>query len=383
MNKSFRYRLYPTKDQIVSLESHLRSACELYNCALEERKGAWNRSRKSVTCYDQCKYLKDMRSEGLLHIDNSQCCQNVLHRLDKTFKAFFARIKRGDKPGFPRFKSSRRYNSLTFPVYGNGCKLLDKHVYFQGIGNIKVKLHRPVLGVIKTSSIKREGDKWFVTFSATCNSNPLETSELNIGVDVGLTNFAVLSDGSEIDNPRLYKAGEDKLRAAHRTVDRRQNKKSNRRRKSIKSLSKMYAKIRHRRSDFHHKVSRMLVNKYGTIVVEDLNIKGLSRGILAKSVHDAGWGLFLEKLAYKAESAGREFIKVDPRGTSQTCTCGNKVPKKLSQRQHLCTECGLSQGRDHTSAQVILQRGVGNRPSVANVEVVNSSVGREALQEVV
>lgn len=379
MNKSFKYRIYPTKEQIFILESQLKGACELYNAALEERMGAWKKAKKSIRLYEQCKHLKYLRAEGLLSLPNSHCSQNVLHRLDKAFKAFFNRVERGEKPGYPRFKTARRYDSITFPRYGAGCKLLDKHIYIQGVGNVKIKLHRSVEGEIKNVSVKREVGKWFVFLAVEYFPEALPNSTLETGIDVGLTTFAAMSDGSEIDNPRFYEESQIKLRVASRIIARRPNKKSNRRRKAVQTVSLLHEKIRNQRSDFHHKISRMLVNKYGTIVVEDLNIVGLSRGFLAKFVSDAGWGLFLNKLAYKAESAGREFIKVDPRGTSQTCTCGNKVPKKLSKRQHLCLECGLSQGRDHTSAQVILQRGVGNRPSVANVEVVNSSVGREAL----
>ena len=135
----------------------------------------------------------------------------------------------------------------------------------------------------------------------------------------------------------------------------------------------MYVHVRNQRADFQHKLSRDLVNQYGLIAVEDLNVKGLASGMLAKSVRDAGWSQFINFLSYKAECAGRVLMKVDPRGTSQTCLCGERVPKTLSDRWHRCPACGLSASRDHVSAQVILQR-AGNRPSGANVEVVNSCV---------
>jgi putative transposase len=158
----------------------------------------------------------------------------------------------------------------------------------------------------------------------------------------------------------------------------RRKKASHRRRKAVLLLQRVHAHIQNQRADFHHKVSRQIVNGYGTIAVEDLKVKGLAASRLAKSVNDAGWSEFLSKLSYKAEDAGRVFVKVDPRGTSQTCLCGANVPKRLSDRWHHCTACGLSLGRDHVSAMVILQRAwIGL--SGANVGVVDSSVAREAV----
>ena len=378
MRKSFKYRIYPNREQMDCLAYQLREACDLYNCAIQERIGAWKTCGKSINYYDQANQLKQMRSEGLIGVANYSVCQDVLRRLNKTFNAFFQRIKRGQKPGFPRFKPNQRYDTLTFPSYGDGCKLKDRLLYIQGIGDIKVKLHRPVDGKIKTVSIKREAGRWFAIFSVECDLAPLPASTEAVGIDVGLSAFATLDDGTEIYNPRFFEEAQRKLRVASRRLSRRKNKKSNRRRKSVQILQRQYAQIQNQRRDFHHKLSRRLVNRYGLIAVEDLNIKGLSSGMLAKQVHDAGWGSFLNMLAYKAESAGREFVKVDPRGTSQTCLCGARVPKGLSNRWHSCSACGLERARDHVSAQLILSR-AGTRPSVANVEDVISCVDREAV----
>lgn len=377
MRKSFKYRLYPTGTQTEFLEHQLREACDLYNCALQERIGAWKTCRISLNYYDQANQLKQMRSEELIGVSNYSVCQDVLRRLNKTFSAFFSRIKRGERPGFPRFKSRRRWDSITFPSYGDGCKLNSRLLYIQGIGQIKVKLHRPIEGKIKTVTIKREAGRWFAVFSVECDPVPLPESDKSIGIDVGLTAFATLSDGSEIDNPRFGKDAQRKLRIAQRRLARRTNKKSNRRRKAIQMLQRQFAHVRNQRRDFHHKVSRSLVNQYGLIAVEDLNIKGLSSGMLAKQVHDAGWGSFLNMLAYKAESAGRELVKVDPRGTSQTCLCGARVPKRLQDRWHSCTACGLECDRDHVSAQLVLRLGLSLR-SITWPDV-RVSVLREAV----
>jgi putative transposase len=350
----------------------------LYNCALQERRDAWKVCRKSINYYDQAHQLKAMRAAGLIGLANFSCCQDVLRRVDKTYKAFFAPVKRGDKPGFPRFKPWRRYGSVTFPSYGDGCGLLDSgKLRVQGAGHIKVKLHRPVEGAIKTVTVKRDAGRWFACFSVEREAKPLPPSGEAVGIDVGLTSFAVLSDGSEISNPEYYRQAQARLRRSQRKVARRK-KGGHRRRKAVRELQRAHAHVRNQRSDFHHKLSRDLVDQHGAIAVEDLNVKGLSGGMLARSVHDAGWDGFLQKLSYKAECAGRVLVKVDPRGTSQTCVCGASVPKTLADRWHECPACGLSAGRDVASAQVILQR-ARIEPSRPNVEVVVSCVPREAV----
>jgi putative transposase len=227
----------------------------------------------------------------------------VLRRLDKTFQAFFARVRRGEKPGFPRFRSFRRYDSITFPSYGDGCRLLDDgKLRIQGAGLVKIKLHRPVEGEIKTVTIKRDVNHWYVCFSVERDGVALPESSEEIGIDVGLDSFVALSNGMEIGNPGHLKRGLAHLR--HRG------------RKAATLVAKAHRKIRNQRAAFHHDLSRWLVERYGLIAVEDLNIKGLSRGILAGPVHDAGWNSFFAKLSYKAASAGRDLVKEDPRETS-------------------------------------------------------------------
>jgi putative transposase len=378
MRFAYKYRLYPTKAQVQFLENQLHEACDLYNAALQERRDAWKVCRKRIHYYDQAKQLKPMRAEGLIGLANFSCCQDVLRRLDKTFKAFFARVRSGERPGFPRFRSLRSYDSITFPSYGDGCRLLDDgKLRIQGAGLIKVKLHRAVEGEIKTVTIKREVNHWYVCFSVQRDTVALPESSQDIGIDVGLDSFAALSNGTEIDNPRHLQRGLARLRRAQRRFCRRK-RGSQRCRKAAVQVAKAHRKIRHQRAAFHHDVSRWLVKRYRLIAVEDLNIKGLSQGRLAGPVNDAAWNCFFAKLSYKAESAGRVLVKVDPRGTSQTCVCGTAVPKTLAERWHECPACGLSAARDVVSAQVILQRARIGR-SRHNVEDVVSCVPREAV----
>ena len=362
MRKTFKYRLYVTTQQDVALGGQLSEACRLYNAALQERTEAYRTHHKSINYYDQAAQLTEIRKAGDLGLPNCHCAQDVLKRLDKAFKAFFQRIKRGQKPGFPRFKSRRRYDSITFPSHGDGNKLLPSgHLFVQGVGNIKVKLHRPLHGKIKTVSVKRECEHWYVCFSVETSVQPLPETDAAVGIDVGLSSFATLSNGTEIENPRLYRKAQKKLRRAQRRVSRRK-KGSKRRRKAVVLLRKIHQHIFNQRNDHQHKLARMLVNQFGMIFVEDLNIKGLAGGMLSKQIHDVSWASFIAKLAYKAEEAGRQLVKVDPRGTSQRCPCGAKVPKKVSDREHVCTKCRLVTSRDHASAMEILRLGLSLQP---------------------
>jgi putative transposase len=375
MRFAYKYRCYPTRPQAEFLAGELREACSLYNAAKQERDDAWKTCRKSINYYTQANQLKAMRADGCLTLTNFSCCQDVLRRVEKTYKAFYARVRRGDKPGFPRYRSARRYNSITFPSYGNGCRLLPNgKLRIQGAGHVKVNLHRPLEGTVKTVTIKREADQWFVCFSVERAAvQPLPHSSRATGIDVGLDSFAVLADGTKIENPRHRRNAQAHLRRCQRKVARRK-KGGNRRRKAVLLFQRVHIHVRNQRADFHHKLSRQLVNEYGVIAVEDLNVKGLASGMLAKFVRDAGWASFIEMLSRKAESAGRVLVKVNPYGTSQTCTCGNCVPKTLADRWHDCPACGLSASRDHVSAQVILQRSGWNTPSSVNVEEVISCV---------
>jgi putative transposase len=354
MRKTFKYRLFTTTLQSEMLDVQLGEACRLYNAALQERRDAW-KQRVSINYYTQANQLKEIRAAGDLVLANFSCCQDILRRVNKTYEAFFRRVKRGEKAGYPRYKSCRRFDSITFPSYGDGTKLNDNMLRVQGVGQVEVKLHRPVSGKIKTVTVKRECGKWYACFSVECEAKPLPVSTKEIGIDVGLTAFATLSNSKSVPNPRWYQQAEAKLRRAQRKVARRK-KGSHRRRKAVQLLQKIHQRIKNQRSEFQHKFTFWLVQNFGVIAVEDLNVKGLAGGMLAKSVHDVSWAAFFSKLTYKAENAGRALKAVNPRGTSQTCMCGAKVWKELSDREHVCTACGLIAPRDVVSAQVILQR---------------------------
>ena len=359
MRRTFRYRVYPNRLQSEALDAQLGEACRLYNGALQERRDAWRQARRSVSYYEQANQLKAIRADGSLALANFSACQDVLRRVDKAFRAFFSRVKAGRKAGYPRFRSRRRYDTLTFPAYGDGCRLRPNgRLYLQGAGEIKVKLHRPVDGVIKTVSVKREAGRWYALFSCEVEPAALPPSDEAVGIDLGLTTFAVLSDGSEIANPRYARKAAAAVRRAQRKVARRK-RRSNGRRKAVVLLQKAHAHVVHQRNDFHHKAARALVDRFGLIVVEALNVKSLAGSMLARSVHDAAWGMFLDRLDEKAESAARQVVRVNPNGTTQRCSgCQTVVPKTLSLRWHDCPACGLSLSRDENAAREILRLGL-------------------------
>lgn len=360
MRKAFLYRLYINKTQSDKLDSLMNTARELYNAALQERRDAWKCQRKSLNYYNQANELKELRREiSEVALLNYSATQDMLRRLDKSFKSFFRRVKNGEKAGFPRFKGYDRFNSLTFPTYGDGIKIKGNRLYIQNVGLVKIKMHRILEGKINTATIKRECGKWYVVFSNTVEIKPLPASDKTVGIDVGLTSFAVTSDGEYIENPRYLREAETILRVSQRSVSRKK-KGSHNRRKAVILLAKNHLKVKRQRADFAHKVADNLVRTYGRIAVEDLRIKNMVRNHhLARSISDAGWGQFVNILSYKAEYAGRDFVQVNPNGTSQICSgCGSIVQKNLSTRIHNCPNCGLSLNRDFNAALNIKRLGL-------------------------
>jgi putative transposase len=318
--------------------------------------------KTSISYSQQSKQLREIRAAGDLSLANYTSCQDVLRRVEKTFTAFFRRVRRGQKAGYPRFKSVTRFHSYTFPKYGNGCKLREnKRLHMQGVGELKVKLHRPVAGRIKTVTLRRDCSRWYVCFNVEIDlPPPLPATGNATGIDVGITSFAVLSNGTTIKNPRYYQTAQAKLRRVQRKVCRRK-KTSSRRKKAVRELKLVHQHIKNQRRDFHHQVARKLINQYDLIAFEKLNIKGLVRSRFAKPLHDVGWGRFLAILSDKAAEAGREIVRVNPNGTSQRCPCGAPVPKTLAVRWHHCPSCQLSVPRDQASALEILRLGLSLR----------------------
>jgi len=360
VRKTFKYKLQPTAEQEGTLGFILRRCRELYNAGLEERREAWRMSRVNITMAGQSAQLPDIKPERPEYQDlHSQVLQDVLARLDRAFRAFFRRVKHGETPGYPRFKSSNRYASFTYKQFGNGATLDNGFLVLSKIGRIAVRWSRPLEGAPKTVTIRREADGWYVTFScADVPIKPLPLTGQETGIDLGLESFATLAEGSQIANPRIFRVAEMNLKRAQRRMSRRV-KGSKRRRKAVTLLAKAHARVRRARADFHHKTALALVRQYDTIYHEDLQPANMVKNHqLAKSISDAGWSAFLTILSFKAVEAGKTVVAVPAAFTSQACSgCGVLVHKGLSVRWHACPECGTSLHRDHNAALNILARG--------------------------
>ena len=378
MRKTFKYRLYPNQETTSKLYWTLDRCRELYNAALSERKDAYKYAGISVSYYDQQNDLPEIKNVIREEYQDiaAHVLQDVLRRLDKAMQAFFRRVKNGETPGYPRFQGRDRYDSFTYPDIA-GWKLEGNQLHLSKIGTVKVVLHRPIEGKMKTVTIKREGDEWYVSFSCeVAEPEKLPVSYEDVGIDLGVSHLATLSNGIMIEHPRYHRRAKSKLEVAHQAVSRKK-KGSHRRDKAKKQLSKAYRKVRNQRKDFLHKESRKLVNQYQVIVFEDIKASNLtkkpkpkkdendkfipngaaSKGGLNKSILDASWGMFVDLCSSKAEEAGRTLLKVSPKFTSQICSnCGTIRRKDLSERWHSC-DCGAELDRDVNAAINILARG--------------------------
>lgn len=386
MRKTFKYRIYPTKETERKLFWTLTRCRELYNAALSERKDAYKYAGKRVNYYDQQNDLPEIKAEIREEYQDiaAHVLQDVLRRLDKAFQNFFRRCKNGENPGYPRFQGRNRYDSFTYPD-GAGWKLtreelgkkLKGTLHLTKIGESKIILHRPIIGKIKTVTIKREVDEWYVTFSCEVEEpEKLPTSYEDVGIDLGVTHLATLSNGEMIEHPRYYRKAQKVLEQRQQALSRKK-RGSHRRDKARKAVAKAHRKIARQRKDFQHKAAKKLVERYQVLVFEAIQTGNLTRkpkpkqdengtylpngastkGGLNKSILDAGWSQFVQVCTYKAAWAGRTLIKVDPKFTSQVCSgCGQVRKKDLSERWHSC-DCGTELDRDVNAAINILERG--------------------------
>ncbi|MCW6511529.1 RNA-guided endonuclease InsQ/TnpB family protein [Lichenifustis flavocetrariae] len=355
--RSYKFRIRPNRAQSLALDAMLRDFCGLYNACLQQRIEAYERRRVSLRYSNQASELKACRTDdpdGLGRWSFS-ALQQVLRRVDQTYAAFFKR-----KRGFPRFRASARYHAATFRV-GDGMTIKkDRRIGIVGIpGAIKVRWHRDMLKGAKlgTGILTRQNGKWFVVFSVEAGfAEACGTGD--IGIDFGLNSLIATSDGETVEAPRFARKAQAAQRRRQRALARCK-RGSKRRLKAKHRLAVGSAKIANQRRDFAHKLSRSLVNRYKRIAFEDLNLTGLKRGMLARSIHDAAWSQIVQFTQYKAESADTEVKMVDPRGTSQTCPmCGIIQAKTLKIRVHRC-ECGAVLDRDVAAGMIVKQRAFG------------------------
>jgi len=368
MIKSYKFRIFPSKKQIRILNQHLEECRWLYNYCIEERREAWKKNKMSLSCFDQINNLSKLkRNRVSLNNVYAQVLQEVIKRVDLAFKGFYRRVKNKEKPGYPRFKGKNRYNSLTYPQLGFVVDTEGSNIQLSKIGVIYVKLTQDIEdieGKLKTCTIKRSPTgKWYVILTCEFEPKPLPKNDKIIGIDVGVKHFIVLSDGNKIENPKFILKEEKNLTKAQRKLSRL-TKDTKDWKKQRRVVARIHERITWRRQDFIHKVSREIVNKYGVIVIEDLNVKEMVRKkknkkrSLSKLISDAAWKDFCHKLAYKAEWAGRQVVAVDPKYTSQICSeCGFQQKMSLNKRKFVCRNCNFEADRDYNAARNIERLG--------------------------
>ncbi|NET82396.1 MAG: transposase [Moorea sp. SIO1F2] len=382
MRAAYQYRLRLTKSQEVEIEKWLDMLRHQYNYLLADRFNWYEQNRCSINSCPLVCYLPDLRNNPdyfsqkktlpqlkkdrpWYKVVQSQVLQDCVKRVDLAFKRFLKGDSNGKKSGRPRFKGKNRYKSFTFPSLSKN-PINGNIMTLPKFGKVKMIYHRPIPEgfKVKTATITRKADGYYVTLSIQDDSVPdiipVDSASNPVGIDMGLKSFLVKSDGSEVPIPQYYRKAQKRLKKIQKAVSR-SKKGSNNRKKVVTKLGKAHKKVADTRKDFHFKTAKELLDNHDLVAHEKLNIKGLAKTKMAKSVLDAGWGQFLSILSTKAENAGLLTVAVNPRNTSQNCSnCGTKVPKKLKDRIHSCPHCGYTADRDVNAAINILKLAVGH-----------------------
>ncbi|NES80008.1 MULTISPECIES: transposase [unclassified Okeania] len=384
MRTAYQYKLRPNKEQIATIQLWLELLRRQYNYRLGERFSWWSENRCPVNAcplvmpipqlrdnpdyYSQKKDLVNTKDKfpeyKLIH---SQVCQDCIKRVKLAFDRWFKADKNGQRLGKPRFKGKGRYRSFTYPQIKLNC-IEGNQINLPKIGKVKLIQHRPIPEgfIIKTVTISRKADGYYVTLSLEDKSVPALTTKVEptlkntLGIDMGLKEFLVTSEGESVPIPQYYRKSQQRLKTLQKCLSRKK-KGSKRWLKAVEAVAKQHKKVADRRKDFHFKTANELLSKAEVIAHENLNIKGLAKSRLSKSINDAGWGQFLSILTVKAENAGQKTIGVNPKNTSQDCSnCGKKVDKELNIRTHSCPHCGIAIDRDVNAAINIKNRAVGH-----------------------
>jgi putative transposase len=380
MRRAYKFRAYPTRRQEQRAQALLDAHRHLYNAALEERREAW-RHGVTIRYGNQSAQLAEIRradpdGQGRWSFTSQQ---QTLRRLDHAFQGFFQRVRAGRRAGYPRFKTAARWDSVDF-VDRDGARWRDPEgrwavAYFQGVGQVKVKAHRPVVGRVKTLRLRREARRWYVIVVAEQQPLPLAATGREIGLDVGVARFAVTSDGQVVANPRFLAATTGELAAVQRSIAGCRPGSNNRSR-ARRKFAKLHRTLANQRRDFHHQTARKLVDACDVIAVEDLAITNMTRSAsgtveapgrnvaakagLNRSILDAGWGQFLAILLAKAEGAGRRVVKVNPRDTSITCClCGARCVRPR-QDTVICPVHGGMDADQNGARNILTRAGLGS-----------------------
>lgn len=354
IRKTFKYRIFPTNKQKRKLDFFLKECCWLYNYFLDYHKDFYIKNNRTITRFELQKLIPELKKQRQsLNDVCGQVLQDTTTRIRDAFGLFFKRIKNKKDHGYPRYKTEEKYRSITYAQYKNSWRFTkdNKKISLVKIGKIKIKLHRKIEGIPKTISIKKTlTGKWYATILCEIEQN-INKKEYKkcIGVDVGIHNFATLSDGNIIKNPEFNCKVKNKLKKAYK-----KNK--------INVIRKIHEKISNKRHNFIHQQSKYISENYDLVVIEDLNVNSIigKKHICSKKILDCGWGYFLRQLSYKVENTGGKLIKVNPAYTSKYCSkCGHRNDQiKLRNRIFICECCGEKIDRDLNSAKNILALGI-------------------------
>ena len=371
MQRTFKYKLEPSFKQREALFNIFNFCRFLYNSALEERITSYKNNKKSVSYREQSSFLPEIKTmfpkeTSLIY---SQTLQQTLKQVDTAYKNFFRRVKeKASKAGFPRFKNKNRFRSILFPqvkpdLSGTCIKLTSNKVRIYGVGKVKIRYHRPIEGIAKQCRIVKQNDNFYLCI--ICDkipAKPLPKTGKTVGIDLGLDSFVTMDDGTKFHHPKPYKTSLEKLQYRQRKLSLK-IKGSNNRNKQKKLVAKTYEKITNQREDYQYKLANKIVKENDVIVVEKLNVKNMleAKGfeVSKRNIQDASWGKFIEKLTYKAESADKLLLKVDPRNTSKMCFQCGTIKKNLALRDRIfnCETCGLAIDRDINAAKNIKRLG--------------------------
>ena len=373
MKITYKYRIYPTHKQAAQLDDWLEILRRLWNFSLVDREAAYKERKETLSSYTQMKHLTVSRAKyPQLQAIPVGFARGILCNLDLAYQAFFRRCKKGEeKKGFAKYKKVGEVNSLVDRDAKGRRWVRDGKLSLPKLGLVRMVYHRPIPGdfVIAMVVVRRVAGKWYVSLAgddsltAPENDKPVKA----LGLDVGLTHLVVTSDGEVIDPPQYYRKAEAKLAKLQQWLSRKKKGSANRR-KAILQVARAHHDVANARSHFLHELSRRLVDEYDLIAVEDRIAKALMQkdggnGRQSRSMHkgiaDAGWAQLTWALEYKCERAGKTFVAVLARGTTQECSgCGEVVPKTLYDRRHTCPKCGLDIDRDLNAAMNIRQRGI-------------------------
>lgn len=371
MIKAYKYRLYPTAEQATFFEKSFGCCRYVYNWALQRRIETYQNSGERLRYVSIAKELTSLKkqeeTEWLCEV-SSQSLQSSIRNMDAAFTRFFR-----EKKGFPKFKSKKK-NKSSFQFVQNVCVDFEgKRIQMPKVGKVKFACDRTFVGKIGTCTVsKSQTNKYYISITVDDGmpipEKPIIDFKTSVGIDVGIKDFAVLSNGQVFENPKFLEKAEKRLKVLQRRLAKKQ-KGSKRRERARLAVAKQHERIRNKRTNFIHQVTSKIVRENQTIVIEDLNVDGMLKNhCLAKSISSVAWSEFFRQLQYKCDWYGKNLVRIgrfEP--SSKMCLCGNVYKDlKLSQRRWVCPSCGRNNDRDLLAAVNILRFGLQEQNLINN-----------------